>query len=211
MSFCNQNQPTEKCPGNINGNPLNGLCEKVCIQAKKVFDACIYQSSLENLLIKLTSTTPANPTLPLTYVSGKSTSSTGTISNLTITPLTDKQGLSRVQCTVSIPVQIKYTDAKNVSGVGVGTVEIPRDIIMCVPTGSVISPQIASTVNIAFAKGAYVSELTFTTTACVTVIMKVEAEVELLIPSYGYCKLPPCTEFNQEVCEGVFDLPLFPN
>ena len=40
MSFCNSNN-ADRCPGNISGNPLNGLCEKVCIQVKKVFDACI--------------------------------------------------------------------------------------------------------------------------------------------------------------------------
>lgn len=26
--------------GTITGNPLNGLTEKVCIQAEKIFDAC---------------------------------------------------------------------------------------------------------------------------------------------------------------------------
>ena len=39
MSFCNNNG-ADRCPGNISGNPINGLSEKVCIQARKVFDAC---------------------------------------------------------------------------------------------------------------------------------------------------------------------------
>ena len=42
MSFFSNFQ-TDKCPGPINGNPINGLNEKVCVQAQRVFDACIKQ------------------------------------------------------------------------------------------------------------------------------------------------------------------------
>ena len=33
MSFYS-NFTSDRCPSQITGNPLNGLCEKVCIQAK---------------------------------------------------------------------------------------------------------------------------------------------------------------------------------
>ena len=36
MSFFS-NCPADRCPGRLSGNPLNGLCDKVCVQAKKVF------------------------------------------------------------------------------------------------------------------------------------------------------------------------------
>ncbi len=42
MSFFTNNSG-DRAPGRINGNPINGLCEKVCVQAQKVFDACINQ------------------------------------------------------------------------------------------------------------------------------------------------------------------------
>ncbi|HIU21595.1 MAG TPA: hypothetical protein IAD51_05120 [Candidatus Limadaptatus stercorigallinarum] len=209
MSFCNSNN-ADRCPGNISGNPLNGLCEKVCIQVKKVFDACISQMTLETLSVTLTDLTPASPAEPLTFVSGKSTSSKGTITALTVTPLADRPGLSRVLATVSIPVQITYTDANGVEGTGTGTVAVTEDIVMCVPTGSVFPVELAATVNMASPNGVYVSGTTFSITACTTVVMKVLADVDLLVPSYGYCKIPPCTAFSQEVCQGVFDLPLFP-
>jgi len=61
MSFCNNNSTQDRCPGNINGNPMNGLCEKVCIQAEKIFDACIKQTQLENYTLVLTDFVPANP------------------------------------------------------------------------------------------------------------------------------------------------------
>ena len=48
--FCNFQ--SDKCPGVINGNPLNGLCEKACIQTRKVFDACMKQMQLDNATVK---------------------------------------------------------------------------------------------------------------------------------------------------------------
>lgn len=209
MSFCNNNSTPDRCPGNISGNPMNGLCEKVCIQTTKIFDACMMQTSLDST-VTLNDVSPQNPTLPLTFVSGTSTSSTGTITALTVTPIADRPGLSRVTTTISIPMQIAYTDANGVAGAGSGTVSISQDVIMCVPSGSVISPVIAATVNLSAPRGTYVSDFTFNITACITVILKVQAEVNLLIPSYGYCRIPQCTEFSQDVCQGVFDLPLFP-
>ncbi len=208
MSFCNNNQP-DRCPGNISGNPMNGLCEKVCIQTTKIFDACMMQQSIDST-VTLTSLTPANPTLPLTFVSGSSTTNVGTIQSLTVTPIGDRPGLSRVTTTVGIPVQIAYIDANGVQGVGLSTVTVTQDVIMCVPQGSVITPTIAATVNMASPRGVYVADNTFTITSCVTVILSVQAPVNLLIPSYGYCKIPPCTEFSQDACQGVFDLPIFP-
>lgn len=209
MSFCNNNSTPDRCPGNINGNPMNGLCEKVCIQTVKIFDACMLQTSID-ATVALTSLAPANPTLPLNFTSGSSTSQTGTITALTITPIADRQGLSRVTATISIPVQIAYTDADGKAGTGIGSISLNQDVVMCVPTGSVITPNIAATVNVASPRGVYVSDNTFSITCCVTVILSVQAPVNLLIPSYGYCKIPPCTEFSQDACQGVFDLPIFP-
>ena len=209
MSFCNNNSTPDRCPGNISGNPMNGLCEKVCIQTVKIFDACMMQTSIDST-VALTNLSPANPTLPLTFVSGRSTSSTGTITSLTIAPITDRPGLSRVTTTVSIPIQIAYTDANGVQGTGTSSVSISLDVVMCVPTGSVITPNVAATVNMTSPRGAYVSDYTFSITSCVTVILSVQAPVNLLVPSYGYCKIPPCTEFSQDACQGVFDLPIFP-
>lgn len=208
MSFCNNNNQ-DRCPGNINGNPMNGLCEKVCIQATKIFDACMMQTTTE-ATVTIENLTPENPTDPLTFVSGTSTTNVGTLTGLTITPIQDKPGLSRVTTTVGIPIQVNYTDANNVAGSGTGTVTIPMDVIMCVPTGSVITPTIAATVNLTSTIATYTGTNTFTITCCVTVILKVQAEVGMIVPSYGYCKIPPCTEFSQDVCQGVFDMPIYP-
>ena len=48
-------------------------------------------------------------------------------------------------------------------------------------------------------------------TICVSIILKVLARVEILIPSYGFCSIPPCEEFADNVCDEFFSLPLFPS
>ena len=52
MSFFSNFQ-SDKCPGPLTGNPVAGLTEKVCIQAERVFDACIKQNRLENYTLTL--------------------------------------------------------------------------------------------------------------------------------------------------------------
>lgn len=71
MSFCNTLKP-DRTPGPISGNPLHNLCERACIQVRKVFDACINQTSLEDYGVTITNPTPANYTTPLTFVSAAS-------------------------------------------------------------------------------------------------------------------------------------------
>ena len=55
------------------------------------------------------------------------------------------------------------------------------------------------------------SDNTFTVNACVTIILKVAIDVQILLPSYGYCAIPPAQDYSQEVCAGFFELPLYPH
>lgn len=209
MSFSNNVRP-DRMPGPIVGNANTGLCEKVCIEVKKVFDACIKQETLAGELITLTSTVPANVVPPFTFISARSTTTNGVISNLVVTPSNDRPGCSRVQANVTIPIQVAFTDANGVSATGVGTITIARDVLLFIPEPSVIPYEIVAVVNAVSAEGTYVNDATFEITYCVTIILKVIMDVELLVPSYGYCFIPPCQEFQEEICDGFFDLPLFP-
>ena len=209
MSFFNNFQ-SDRCPGQINGNPLNGLCEKVCIQAKKVFDACMQQSQLNGVVLDIVNLTPANPTYPLTFISAKSTTSTGVISNLLIEPLSERQGSARVKTDVIIPVSVAYTDANGVEGVATASITINKDVILNVPSASIMPYSIEALVSLISTQGTYTAENQFTIDACVSIILKVVMDVELLIPAYGYAAIPPCQEYTQEVCAGFFELPMYP-
>ncbi|MBO5713375.1 MAG: hypothetical protein J6R88_04170 [Clostridia bacterium] len=210
MSFFS-NFSQDRCPCQISGNPLNGLCEKVCIQVKKVFDACVKQSQEDGVTVVLQNLTPANPTYPLTFISAKSTSSMATINSVEITPLPDRQNLSRVQVTYTVPVEVIYSDANGVQGKATSTVSLSQDVILFVPSPSIMPYEVEAVVSVVSPEGTYTGENTFTVTFCTTSILKIVMTVELLIPSYGYCVMPSCQEYTQEVCSGFFELPLFPN
>lgn len=206
--FCNFQ--SDRCPGTITGNPLNGLCEKVCIQARKVFDACMQQSQLTDIVLNITNLTPANPTYPLTFISAKSTTSRGVISNLLIEPLAERQHSARVRCDITIPVSVAYTDANGVEGAATSTVTVTKDVILNIPSASIMPYEVEAVASLVSTLGSYTALNEFTIDACVSIILKIVMDVELLIPSYGYTPIPPCQEYTQEVCAGFFELPMYP-
>ncbi len=209
MSFYSNFQ-SDKCPASITGNPMNGISEKVCIQAEKIFDACIRQTQMESYALALTDLDPATPTYPLTFVSARSTSSEATVTGLNVERQADRP-CARVQATVSIPVEVLYTDAAGVEGSATGTVSMPVDVLLYVPAPSIMPYTVRAVASVAIPEGAFDAATNgFTVRICSTVIIKIAMQVELLVPSYGYCVLPPAQEYSQEVCAGFFELPLYP-
>lgn len=197
-------------PGRINGNPLHNLCERACIEAKKVFDGCMMQRSIEGVVLALSDFTPTSPTLPLNFVSAANSSAKPEITAFDVTALPDRNGLSRVRATVSIPMTVNYTDASGVQGVAKSSFVVDQDVVLFVPTNSIMPYTLEAVCGVVCTRGSYVAENTFSVTACVTLILKVVMDVELMIPTYGYCQLPPCQPFNEEVCSGFFETPLYP-
>ena len=209
MSFYSNFQ-SDKCPGALTGNPLNGLTEKVCIQAEKIFDAAIKQTQLENYALTLTDITPATVTYPLTFVSARSTSAEATVTNLSVDRQTDKS-CARVQATLSVPLEVLFTDATGVDGSATATISIPVDVLLFVPAPSIMPFTVQAVVSAVAPEGVYNAETQgFTVSLCATIILKIAMLVELLVPTYGYCALPPAQEYSQEVCAGFFELPLYP-
>ncbi|MBO7526032.1 MAG: hypothetical protein J6T42_04465, partial [Clostridia bacterium] len=202
---------TDRCPCQISGNPLNGLCEKVCVEVNKVFDACMKQSQEDGIVLNLTDNVPASPTYPLTFISAKSTTTEGTLSAVSVDRLADRPNFARVQVTVDVPVEVLYVDANGVEGKAQSTVSFSQDVILFVPEPSVIPYSVKAVVSLISTEGVYTGENQFTVSCCATIILKIIMPVELLVPSYGYCAIPPCQDYSQEVCAGFFELPLFPN
>lgn len=209
MSFYSGN-PQCCFPGPLTGNPVNGLCEKAAIETKKVFDACMKQIQESGVVVTGTTFTPADPVQPLTFVSATCSSGTVPITNLTINRFEDRPCFARVTGDVNVPVTITYTDANGATGTTTGTIIEPVDVVLYVPQPSVVPFTVEAFATCMGVDGEYGGENQFTLDACITIILKVVATVDLLVPSYGYAKIPPCQEFSQDVCTGFFDLPLYP-
>ena len=208
MSFYTCNR-TGNCPGAMSGNPLNGICEKACIQVDKVLDSAIRQIQESNVQITLTNQSHENPVAPLTFVSAVTNGETQ-VTNLTVERLTDKPNFARVSFDAVVPLLVTYTDANGVVGTGDATLIVPNDIILFIPQPSIVPYRIEVFGAISSPSGTYVGENVFSISTCVTLITRVLVQAEILVPSYGYCSPPAAQEFTQEICSGVFELPIFP-
>ena len=225
MSFYSyKNANARHCPCNLSGNEvLSGLNEKVCIQVQRVYDSCLYQEQLSQQRITLQSyglvpcgcsgqehETNTQPVMPITFESCRSTTTEGTIRNLSVERLCDRPCFARVKCSIDLPIDILFSDAAGREYIGRGVVTVDRDVLLSVPDESIVPYSIESMVSAICVSGTYVGNNIFELEVCVTVVLKVLAKVEILVPSYGFCEVPPCEEFADSVCDEFFSLPLFP-
>ena len=138
--------------------------------------------------------------------------STGvTINNLIVDRFEDKPCFARVSGTVVVPLEIRYVDANGVSGVATGEYSVNTDVVLYVPQPSIVPFTIEAFASCLSPDGEYVGNGVFNLDFCLSVILRVVVEAEILVPTYGYCPIPPCQEFTQDVCSGFFDLPLYPS
>lgn len=210
MSFSN-NCKSDRTPGNIRGNALVGLCEKTCIQCDKVLDMCMRQESLTDINITVTDITPTTGLVePYRFISARTVSATTRITDLVVTPLADNSCLARVSCNVVVPLQVSFVDANGTQATGGATITVPKDVVMNVCAPSVMPYEVQASASVVSPTGTYVGGNVFNITACATIILKVVIQVQLLVPDYGYCQIPPCRDYNVQSCDGVFDLPIYP-
>ena len=213
MSFYSyKNEGNERCPGRIGFEGLRKIKEKVCIQVNKVYDSCLQQETLNDVRVTLTNVCGSSFQAPLTFISCRSTTVKGRLVGTMIERLEDRPNFARVRTKVEIPIEVVFEDCKGKQGTGRAVITIPKDVIMYVPDESVIPFQLESIVNAICVSGDFIPGDTFrfNLDLCVTIILKIIAKVELLIPAFGFCDIPPCEEFAENVCDEFFRLPLFP-
>lgn len=209
MSFCN-NCKSDNIPGPLKNNPLNGLCDKTCIECNKVIDMCMKQEVIQDLPVSVSNITPANLVAPFTFVGARTVTNESSVQNLTITDISDGSCNSRISCNVEIPIKVYFVDSNGVQGNGDALISVPKDVILHTAAPSIMPYEIKSTSALIANSGTYIGNNSFSLNVCVTIILKVVMQVHLLVPSYGYCYIPPCVNYNVNFCQDVFDTPLYP-
>ena len=144
------------------------------------------------------------------FESCRSSTTSGRISNLSIERMSDRPQFARVRCTVDVPLDVLFLDQRCQEWMGQTVIQVDKDILLCIPDDSIIPFTLESLVSTICVSGSYIGNCRFDITVCVTVVLKVLAEVDILIPTYGFCQVPPCEEFAENVCDEFFSLPLFP-
>jgi len=237
MSFYSyKNANPVNSPGEIAGSALDGLNERVCIQVQRVYDSCLQQEQLDNVDVMITSyaqvandcncncncncndggagtaanTQPSAPVPPLQFESCRSSTNNIDTSNLTVERLCDRPCFARVRGYIEIPIEVLFVDSRCVEYIGRGVVRVNKDVLLSVPDDSIVPYTLEGLASAICVSGRYCGENVFRLTICVSIILKVLAQVEILIPSYGFCNIPPCEEFADSVCDEFFSLPLFP-
>lgn len=208
MSFYINNTNTAK-PGPINGNAVNGICERILIETTKVFDACISQTTETGIVLAVTNLNPANPVLPLTYVSATSSSTTPEVTDLVIDRIDSCPNYANVSATITIPLTVTYRDANGTIGTGTSSVTLQKRVILFVPQPSISPINVTAQAIFTSEIGSYTTDYNFTVTGCIQVILKVTSPVDVLVPSYGYPFIPPCQQAPQNACPGN-NIPLYP-
>lgn len=211
MSFYINNTNPNR-PGPMNGNPLNGICEKVMIETTKVFDACVSQTTETGIILPVTDFNPANPVLPLTYVSAQnSPSESAVLSNIVIDRIESTPNYANVSATITIPITVTYRDANGTLGTAASSITVNKSVMLFVPQPAITPVNITATTVFTSMIGTFSGDSTFTVTGCLQIVLKVTSVVDILIPSYGYPVLPPCQAAPEtSACQGLRDLPLYP-
>lgn len=150
------------------------------------------------------------PEAPITFESCRSSTTEASIRNLSVERLCDRPCFARVRCTVDVPIDILFVDSRCVEYIGKGVVSVDRDVLLSIPDESIVPYTLEAMASAICVSGCFVGNNQFKMTVCVTIVLKVLADVEILVPSYGFCTIPPAEEFADSVCEEFFSLPLFP-
>ena len=150
------------------------------------------------------------PVPPIIFESCRSSTTEAQIRNLTVDRLCDRPCFARVRATIDVPIDILVSDSRCAEYIGKGVVSVDRDVLLSIPDESIVPYCITAMASAICVSGCYIGNNQFKMTICVTTILKVLADVEILVPSYGFCTIPPAEEFSDSVCEEFFSLPLYP-
>lgn len=238
MSFYSyKNANVDCCPGTLSAaeTSMAGVNERACVQVKRVFDSCMQQEQIDDVTIRVTCVEPVRedcgcnndrncpcptdpdcngvippPFEPWNFVSARAAVTEANIRNLSIDRLCERPQFARVRGNVDIPLEILFTDARCNEWIGHAVITVTKDVLLCIPDDSIVPFCLENMVSAVGVSGTYKGGNEFEIDICVTIILKVLAKVELLIPTYGYCPIPPCEEYAENVCDEFFSLPLYP-
>ena len=136
-----------------------------------------------------------------TFESCRSSTTRGNITNLSIERLCDRPQFARVKCTIDVPIDVLFVDQRCQEWMGQATLSVDRDVLLCIPDDSILPFTLESLASAICVSGNYIGNCTFEITVCVSIVLKVLAEVDIMVPTYGFCQVPPAEEFAESVCD----------
>ncbi|MDR1138501.1 MAG: hypothetical protein LBK70_01350 [Clostridiales bacterium] len=186
-------------------NPLCGLCDRVAIQAKRIFDGCVTRFERETFDAQLVEFSFV-PVPPLRFLSAFSTGEYIPVRNLVITD-TDDRGISRVAFDIHIPTTIQFEDSTGQRGTARAFLDQNFDILMRVPQAGLQPYTVESIVNLESLRARFEGTDFVALTCCVVAITRIVGMIDILIPTYGLIEYQECD--SQDPCQMLFNTPFF--
>lgn len=198
-------------PGVIEGNALTGMRHRVAVSIERVLDSCLKQETAEHTKLRISKISPSDPTPPLKFQSAFSVQTPAAVSEISIARLAERPEFARIKCIVTIPMRVTFEDSKGKKFTAESELAVPEDVILYVPKTSIFPFEVKAAASVNCAEGKPSGENAFSVTACYTIITKITAPTDLLIPAYGFCPTPHAVDFSKEESSEFFDLPLYPS
>ena len=173
------------------GNFSDGLCCRMVIEVKRVFDGCA--TSDENITLTLTTSDPIPQGAE--FVSARVVSSE--LVGYSVTPCGN--GLSRVVGEAVTVFAVTYSFGGMLTTVQAEQSE-NVDALLKLPQNAAVAYSIEVQTNMNIGSGAIIGVNSVSVTGCRVRIIKVVAPVDILVPTYGYCSYPPCAGLS---CPGI--------
>lgn len=184
--------------GKICGNPTDGLCSRMVIETTRVFDGCATRRQNVTINIHLNAPT-TNPDAVISVVA------TGArFVNYSVTPISACK--SRLDGDFVTEYTVAYIDG-GVSQVQKAYVSEHKSVTLSFPIGAIVPYRIKAQAVVQINTVSFINNETVSVTGCTLQIIKVVADVDILIPVYNYCCYPPCDEVT---CSQVFNGDIFP-
>jgi hypothetical protein len=197
-------------PGQICGNPLTGLDLRAAISCRRILDSCKKCITREHERLVLRNV-PSEAVQPFTFVCGTSTQIDACVRNLCVDRLEERPCFARIKCDVVVPIQVTFRDSLGNCYTASSEVTVHEDIVMYVPEASMFPFEIVATASCSCPSGCFDEQGNCCANECLTVITKVIAETDMLVPSYGYSPTPDAVDYEEQICGRFFDLPMYPN
>lgn len=191
-----------KAAGRIVGNPLCGLNQRMCIEVRQVFDACIRRENNINASQVFTDYTAGVPDVIDRITSCQP---------VTLTDIAVVAGAncSEVSATVNVPLVMTYRNQAGEVGTACGVLRYRRSVSLRVPRGTALPFTIEAVAVVDCDIASYVNGVV-NFTYCIMDIIKVIITADILVPSYGYAVYPECTECGA-ACPGITAASLYPS
>ncbi|MCH5162877.1 MAG: hypothetical protein J1G38_05250 [Clostridiales bacterium] len=179
------------------GGSFDGLCCRMVIETKRVFDGC--RLSDENVTLTLTTDSP----LPQdsTFVSARVIGS-----ELVNYAINENSGRCNVTGDIVTTFAVTYEYGGTLYSVGATHTESIQTRLRF-PTAALVPYAIEVQTAMVIGSGAVIGTNAVSVSGCLLRIIKVTAPVDILVPTYGYSVYPPCESCR---CPGVSNTQIFP-